>query len=165
MLWLIEQGHEVVGIELSPIATEAFFRENQLNVKKQRIGRFVRWRAKGISIWCGDFFSLTSKQLGRIDAVFDRAALTALPPEVRAAYVRKLMDLTEQVAPILLFTLEDIQTHLALSSPPIDKELAELCEGHYDIELLYSEVAPQPDVQLQEHEVSFYKVYRLAKCN
>jgi thiopurine S-methyltransferase len=30
MIWLAEQGHRVVGVELSQIAVAAFFRENGL---------------------------------------------------------------------------------------------------------------------------------------
>lgn len=161
MLWLAEQGHEVVGIELSPIAVEAFFKERDLQAKKQRIGNFVRWRAKTISIWCGDFFALSSKQIGRIDAVFDRAALTALPPESRHAYVSKLMDLTEQGAPILLFTIEDIESDGGRESRSVDRELDDLCQGNYSVQLLHSEVIPQAEDQ--HRLVSHSKEYRLLR--
>jgi len=164
MLWLVEQGHEVIGIELSPIAVEAFFKESQLNVKKQRIGNFVRWRARGISIWCGDFFALSSKQLGRIDAVFDRAALTALPAEIRSAYIDKLMELTQQAASILLLTVEDIAENSVQASLPVDQELDGLCEGNYSIELLHSEVVASCE-QDNDELVSHARVYQLCKCD
>ena len=31
LLWLAEQGHPVIGVELSPLAVRAFFRENKLH--------------------------------------------------------------------------------------------------------------------------------------
>ncbi len=163
MLWLAEQGHEVVGIELSPIAVEAFFEESKLTPKKQRIGNFIRWRAKKISIWCGDFFALSSKQIGRIDGVFDRAALTALPPEMRSRYVAKLLGLTEQEASVLLFTVEDILINAAQASQTIDSELDTLCEGNYSIQLLHSEImAVEQDCPITD-PVSHTKVYQLGR--
>ncbi len=161
--WLAEQGHEVVGVELSPVAVEAFFRENNLSAKKQRIGNFVRWRARTISVWCGDFFSLKSTHIGRIDAVLDRAALTALPPEIRGAYIEQLMRLTGPDAQILLLTVED--TGLAESMPvqAIDQELAGLCLGNYSIRLLHSETAANDAAETRDDVTSHAKVYRLTR--
>lgn len=161
ILWLAAKGHEVIGIELSPIAVAAFFRENQLKAKKQRIGKFTRWRAGNISIWCGDFFALTITQLGHIDAVFDRAALTALPPALHRAYIAQLMRLTRANAPILLLTIEDIDNDSLQATEPIDQALVALCAGSYHIELLHS--ALMQDNCLNETDKSYAKVYRLVK--
>ena len=38
MLWLRAQGHRVLGVELSPLAVEAFFVENQLKPEVRSIG-------------------------------------------------------------------------------------------------------------------------------
>lgn len=161
MLWLAERGHEVIGIELSPVAVAAFFKENQLKVKKQRVGKFIRWRAGSISIWCGDFFALTTQHLGFIDAVFDRAALTALPPTLHGPYLAQLMRLTRAEAPILLFTIEDIDNGSQQAAEPIDQTLVHLCAGSYSIELLYSTVIK--DNLINATEKSYAKVYRLLK--
>jgi thiopurine S-methyltransferase len=75
MLWLAEQGHEVIGVELSPVAVKAFFRENHLKPSKRRVGNFMLWKAGRISILCGDYFSLRSANLGMIDVVYDRVML------------------------------------------------------------------------------------------
>lgn len=37
MIWLAQQGHEVIGVELSPVAVEDFFRENGLNPVQRRM--------------------------------------------------------------------------------------------------------------------------------
>lgn len=79
LIWLAEKGFQVVGIELSSVAVRAFFDENKLKPKKTRLGNFTVWRHGRISIFCGDIFLLKSASLGLIDAVYDRAALTALP--------------------------------------------------------------------------------------
>lgn len=161
MLWLAEQGHEVVGIELSPIAIESFFRENNLKAKKQRIGNFTRWRSGQISIWCGDYFSLTTKLIGCIDAVLDRAALTALPPAIRAEYLRQLISLTQNKAPVLLFTVEDIEKESAQELAAIDQELEDLCEGCYSVQLIHSEkMVLEADSNDGPGDV-YSKVYRL----
>ena len=163
IVWLADQGHEVIGVELSPIAVEAFFRENNLSAKKQRIGKFVRWRAKTISIWCGDFFSLKSSHIGHIDAVLDRAALTALPPEIRGDYIAQLLKLTGSEAQILLLTVEDTEPMEPLSVQPIDQELEDLCLGNYSIRLLHSETVANEDAETREDVTSQAKVYRLAR--
>ena len=79
MIWLAEQGYEVIGVELSPIAVKAFFNENHLRPVKRQLCDFTLWQHGNISILCGDYFSLTKGHLGHIDIVYDRAALTALP--------------------------------------------------------------------------------------
>ena len=38
MIWLAEQGHQVIGVELSPIAVGDFFRENGLRPNPWRDG-------------------------------------------------------------------------------------------------------------------------------
>lgn len=92
MIWLAQQGHEVIGVELSPIAVRAFFRENHLKPTRRRVGPFTLWRQGRLSILCGDFFSLTLAELGQIDTVYDRAALTALPEAIRMLYISHYPD-------------------------------------------------------------------------
>ena len=75
MIWLAAQGHEVIGVELSPIAARAFFSENRLRPVRRKVGNFTLWEHGKLSILCGDYFSLTQRDLGRIDAVYDRAGL------------------------------------------------------------------------------------------
>ena len=91
--WLASQGHEVVGVELSEVAVRAFMSEHQLNATESREGPFLIFRAGRITIFQGDIFSLTPDQLGPIDAIYDRAALIALPPELRKAYAAQILKL------------------------------------------------------------------------
>jgi thiopurine S-methyltransferase len=93
LLWLAEQGHQVVGVEVSALACEAFFSENRIAVSEPVTeGRFRVHRAKDrpITIYEGDFFELQSSQVGSIDALYDRASLIALPRDVRQRYVQHL---------------------------------------------------------------------------
>lgn len=98
--WLREQGHEVVGAELSERAVAAFFDEAGVSPSRGAEGPLTAWRAEGLTVYQGDFFELT----GRFDAVWDRAALVALPPPMRARYAAHLRALVR--GPGLLVTFE-----------------------------------------------------------
>jgi thiopurine S-methyltransferase len=139
MLWLAEQGHRVIGIELSPIAVKAFFNENHLKVKKKRYGNFTCWQSGEIVIWCGDFFSLQKHRLGRIDSVFDRAALTALPETVRGQYVTQLRTLIEVDVGIFLLTIEDVAKDSEQHASHIDSEITTLYGEHFEIKLTHAQ--------------------------
>ncbi|MGY6277945.1 thiopurine S-methyltransferase [Methylomonas sp. MgM2] len=139
MLWLAEQGHRVIGIELSPIAVKAFFDENHLKVKKTRHGNFTCWQSGEIVIWCGDFFSLQKHRLGRIDSVFDRAALTALPEAVRGQYVTQLRTLIEDDVGIFLLTVEDVAKDSGQHATKIDSEISALYGEHFEIKLTHAQ--------------------------
>ena len=91
-----------------------------------------------IELFIGDFFKLTAKQLGKIDATYDRAALIALPEQMRSTYTQHLLQITNQ-APQLLISIEYDQSLLA--GPPFsvpEYELTAHYATHYDIKLLAS---------------------------
>ena len=115
MLWLRAAGHEVAGIELSAIACEAFFAENAIPVERRREGAFDVFRADGITLWCGDLFDAPDAAWEGIGSVYDRAALVALPPPLRARYAAVVGERARAAgAPILLVTYE----HPRGSGPP-----------------------------------------------
>ena len=116
MLWLHQQGHPVLGVELSPVAVEAFFAENGYTPDMSSSGNFDRCEADGIRILCGDFFDLSAADLAGVDTVYDRASLVALPPEMRAQYANHLLDILPAGTRILLITFEYDQT--AMAGPP-----------------------------------------------
>ncbi|QEW06736.1 thiopurine S-methyltransferase [Nitrincola iocasae] len=106
MLWLREQGHAVLGIELSEMALKQFFSENQLPFTYQQKGDFVCFQTEQMRLLAGDFFNLTADDIAPIDAVYDRASLIALPPEMRVGYARHMARLLPEGAHILLISLE-----------------------------------------------------------
>jgi thiopurine S-methyltransferase len=115
LLWLAEQGHEVVGVEISPIAVRAFFEEHRLQPEVTAEGAFEVWSVEQITLLLGDFFELQPGQLGEVAGVYDRASLIALPPEMRPDYVTHLNALCP-TAPRLLITLDYDQSQM--SGPP-----------------------------------------------
>ena len=136
LIWLANQGHQVVGIELSPLAVEAFFIENGLAFERSQIGDLELWQSEKISLFCGDFFDLTTEILGQVDAVYDRASLIALPPAMRQDYAAKMVELA-QLAPKLLVTLEYEQSKM--DGPPFsvtEEEIRELYQEKYRIKQL-----------------------------
>lgn len=136
LVWLREQGHEVIGVELSPIAVEAFFEENGLTPVISETGRLKLYESDGIRLYCGDFFDLTSAELTGVAGCYDRAALVALPPELRERYVRHLAHILPASAAMLLIAFEYPEHEMA--GPPFN------VDGH-EVERLFGNAA---DVRL-----------------
>jgi thiopurine S-methyltransferase len=165
MLWLAQQGHEVIGVELSPVAVRAFFKENRLRPNRRSVGSFTLWQADRISILCGDYFALTGSELGQIDAVYDRAALTAFPEDVRTLYVAHLNMILPASGKVFILTSETPETG---SSPAqnleADAEIVTLYEAAFEIELTHVEHMFEPDPEGTDRaqiEIA-HKVYRLS---
>lgn len=116
MAWLRRQGHPVIGVELSPLAVREFFDENGLAPRVSRQGAFERWEAEGVALLGGDVFDLTQAEVAEVRGVYDRAALVALPPELRVRYVAKLREVLQPSAATLLVTFDYPQDEMA--GPP-----------------------------------------------
>jgi len=124
MVWLAERGHVVVGSELSPIAVQDFFAERGLAPARTRVGDFVRHAAGPYEILEGDALALTPDVLGPVEAVYDRAALVALPPEMRELYAHCLARLLPSGARGLLIAFEYPQE--LKGGPPFSVETREI---------------------------------------
>jgi len=165
MLWLAGQGCQVIGVELSPIAVRDFFRENGLQPSKRRVGKFSLWEAGAISILCGDYFSLNKSDLGQIDTVYDRAALTALPEETRRLYVAHSKRIVPETAEVFLLTIEDAEEDETLKQAlGVGEEIKRLYEQDFDIDLAHVESVFESDPESSDHTPMRveYKVYRLS---
>lgn len=146
LLWLANQGHKVIGVELSPLAVRAFFRENKLQPTRRKIGKFTLWEHGRISILCGDIFKLTAADLGDISFVFDRAALTALPDDIRGAYIAQLRRILPASCRMLLLTTEEPEEGETQGQPfAVADEIASLYAGAFDIKLSHVESHFEPD--------------------
>ena len=105
MKYLINQEFHVVGVELSPLAIDLFFKENKIEHKVSKVEDFDLYQGKNIDIYCGDFFRLKKNYLNGASCVYDRAALIALNPDLQKKYVRHLKDILPNSSKILLLTM------------------------------------------------------------
>jgi thiopurine S-methyltransferase len=160
MIWLAQQGHEVIGLELSPVAVRAFFRENNMQSSQRKVGQFTLWQSGRISILCGDYFSVGRADLGRIDAVYDRAALTALPEDIRRRYVAHLKLILPAACKVFLLTVEDAdEGETREVTMGASTEITALYSEAFEIELAHVESVPES--ALHDPECAEHKVYRL----
>lgn len=125
--WLLARGFRVAGAELSEIAVREVFRRLGVSPEIERIGDLKRYSGPAIDLFAGDIFTLTPALLGSVNAVFDRAALVALPGGMRDRYTAHLASLT-RAAPQLLVCFEYDQQ--ALEGPPFSISAAEVA-AHY----------------------------------
>jgi thiopurine S-methyltransferase len=165
MRWLAER-YPVRGVELSPRAVEDFFAEQQLAYSRRENGEFSIYDATGITLFCGDFFNLAPKTLGKVSAVYDRAALIALPQDMRARYVRHLNSLCRAGTRMLLVTLAYDQSDM--NGPPFsveDGEVHTLFDSDWQVERLFDDDVLAREAKFRERGLArlWETVYRLCK--
>ncbi|HQS58283.1 MAG: thiopurine S-methyltransferase [Gallionellales bacterium 35-53-114] len=137
MQWLRQQGHAVIGVELSEIAAQAFFGENGYIPVISSHDKFSQYEANNIRILCGDFFDLKRGDVAGVSAVYDRASMVALPPEMRQGYVQHLLHILPPKTQILLVTFDYPQAEMP--GPPFAlaaEEVEALFGKQTDIKLL-----------------------------
>lgn len=145
ILWLAEQGYRVVGVELSQIACDAFFAEHNLAVNITEIDNFIVYNSNKITIFCGDFFKFKREIIGQIDAVYDRAALVALPTSMHKIYINHLIELINVSTKILLITTAYNQSEM--QGPPFsinENDVNALFSTQFSINQLYSKQFKAP---------------------
>jgi thiopurine S-methyltransferase len=138
ILWLLESGYRVVGVELSRVAVDQLFADMELQPAISRIGSLTRFAVEDLDIYCGDIFDLTGSELGRIDAVYDRAALVALPATMRQRYADHLAAVTGSARQLLVAYEYDQSLQ---DGPPFAvsaDEIRRLYGTHYEPTLLAS---------------------------
>lgn len=136
--WLLSRGYRVSGAELSQLAVEQLFMDLGVQPDIASAGELEQWSATDLDIFVGDIFALSKKALGSVDAVYDRAALVALPAELRSLYTAHLIALTNKVPQLLV--CYDYDQHL-MDGPPFSVTGDEICRHYaktYDIRLLAS---------------------------
>ncbi len=124
MHWLAAQGHRVLGVELSPLAVTQFFEEAGLDPERTTSPYGEHFSAGPIEIILGDAFGLNPGLLADITGVYDRAALIALPPDLRLRYRDTVYAALPAGCQGLLITLEYPQEEKA--GPPFSVAQAEV---------------------------------------
>ncbi|HYG43888.1 MAG TPA: thiopurine S-methyltransferase [Bordetella sp.] len=137
MVWLAQQGYRVLGVELSALAVEQFYAEQGLQALVREAGPGRYYAAGDIEIYCGDIFDLGADVLGDCVGAYDRAALVALPPGMRARYARHVYGQLSPAYRGLLITLDYDQSQM--EGPPFsvrDDEVQAVYAGHSDALLI-----------------------------
>lgn len=136
--WLADQGCRVAGIELNQGAVEEVFSRMGVTPEISESDNLKAYQSGDIKIFVGDFFNLSKEMLGPVDAVYDRAALVALPAEMRKSYASHLAAITKN-ARQLLISFEYDQS--AMDGPPFSvtgAEIKKLYAGLYTPQLVDS---------------------------
>lgn len=139
LIFLHQQGHRVTGVELSAQAVQEFASDNALTAHTQQDGSICWHRfdeLPQLQIAVGDFFDPRwSEVAGLFDAVYDRAALVALPGDLRARYGTRICSLTRPGARMLLISRE----HDTGGGPPFsvpEHEILQHYGQHWDLSVL-----------------------------
>ena len=106
LIWLAKQGATVIGVELVEKAIQDFFSQWGMPPTRTTTDGIARYSFGSITIFCADFFSVTRQHTGVIDAVYDRAALVALPPHKRQQYIEHELSFLASGHPLLLISYE-----------------------------------------------------------
>lgn len=140
--WLLSHGYRVAGAELSEIAVQQLFEGLGVEPKIAEVGSVQRYRAQNVEIFLGDLFDVTREMLGLVDAVYDRAALVALPKDMRDRYTEHLVQISDN-APQLVIAYEYDQR--VIGGPPFsvsNDEVRRHYTDSYDLTLLASSDVP-----------------------
>ena len=165
LAWLAGQGYRVLGVELSRRAVEDFFLEHGLEAEVRQQGAFEVWHNGDVELWCGDFFALRAEAVGDCRGLYDRAAVIALPPQMRAAYMQALSAVLPENCRGLVVTLDYDQSLLA--GPPFsvgDDELRQGFAGWQVNELEVAQVIGESPKFVQAGASSLLeRVYRVSR--
>lgn len=166
LTWLAAQGHRVLGVELAQKAVEEFFAEQGLQAEVSARGAFKVYRAGALELWCGDFFALGAADVADCGALYDRAALIALPPAMRERYAAHLATILPSGCEGLLITLDYQQSQM--NGPPFavsDAEVQQRFAERWQIETLERLDVLKGNWKFVKHELQALDevVYRLRK--
>lgn len=160
--WLLAQGYQVVGIELNQSAVEQLFDRLNITPDKTDINQDVScYQSENLTIFQGDIFELGRNELGSVDAIYDRAALVALPDELRTQYARHLLTLCPKT-PQLLIVFEYDQNQM--DGPPFSvsvSDIEKIYQSHYTITQCQTRQVPGGVRQVPAQETAWLLSPRL----
>ena len=161
MIWLAQQGFDVIGVELVESAVQEFFVENDISytIKSHSNHSNIKCyqgnlSGQTLSLWVADISTLDSDNIGHVDAVYDRAALIAMPPELSLQYSQQVRNLSQNT-PQLLLTLNYDQNERA--GPPFSishEQIQQYYGADYQIHELEGEPSilnAAPEMAVTEH--------------
>ena len=172
IIWLMNQGYYVVGIELSEVAldqlSEDIREQTGTELTKTRDGDRILYQGDGVLLIAGDFFAVSAADLQALTghsvaAVYDRAAIVALPAEMRQQYTRHLRQLSGDCVQLLITLDYDQQKR---SGPPFavtDQEVMDHYAAHCPVTVLESRelIDQEPRFREQGLDSFILRVYRI----
>lgn len=160
LLWLLEQNHQVTGVELCPTAIHEFIKENELSPEKVGENHF---KLPSLDLIIADFLAFGSAE--DFDLIYDRAALVALPPDMRRDYAKHCERLLKPGGKILLVSFEYDQSKV--EGPPHSVETQEILDiyKNFDLEVFHEKTETPQSPKFKENNVSKFvqKSYFLTK--
>ena len=160
MVWLAAQGYDVVGVELVESAVQDFFGEQNIeptihqHAKNPDIKCYQgKLLGQKVELWVADIFALTSEDTGKIEAVYDKAALIAMPADMRSDYSKQICKISGN-APQLVITLNYDQRKK--DGPPFSVSGDQVHQdygSHYQINELANEpasIGSMPELEVTE---------------
>ena len=136
MAYLVTKAQEVVGVEAIQMAVEEFAMEHpDLNVKQMPGTKdgFIRFEGNKIVLLKGDYFTLDdTKAGGKMDAIWDRGSMVAIPVEMREDYVKIIGKLMAPGGKMLLVSLERRGVEEAVKNGPPFSMTEEVVRGLFE---------------------------------
>ncbi|MBK22593.1 MAG: hypothetical protein CME70_01195 [Halobacteriovorax sp.] len=164
LIYLKDQGFNVVGIEFSKKACEEFFNENNIEYQIITEDGFEIFESDKIHLYCGDYFKFVPRE--KLNFAYDRAAIVALDPNNRKAYADQYAKNINAGGKLLMLTFEYDQSKC--QGPPWSTEeyfIYEYFEKEFDIDILENSQIKVGNPRMQEAGVStaLQKTFLLTK--
>lgn len=98
MKWFADQGHTVVGVEISEIGIREFFAEQNLSYTEEPLSEIAgakvfKSSSGNISLYCCNLFDLPRVDIGKFDKIWDRGSLVAINPGDHDRYADIILSL------------------------------------------------------------------------
>jgi thiopurine S-methyltransferase len=152
--WLAARGLRVTGCELVEQAVRDFFRERSITPVERAVEGGVAFDGADVRVVRGDIFEFVCTK--PFDCAFDRAALVAMPPDQRAAYVAKVLSVLKPGGRVLLIAME----HDLGQGPPFsvtEDEVRALYEGECVVSLIEREDVTRENQRFVDRGATFVR--------
>ncbi|MEO9655240.1 thiopurine S-methyltransferase [Marinomonas sp.] len=154
LIWLAEQGYQVTGVELSPLAVVQFLGDNDLSYETEQQGELKIHTITGLPLRIieGDYFHFQEQGF---DACYDRAAMIAMPESKRDLYVGHTKARLKAAPFVLLVALQHDGTP---DTPPfaVDDDFI-LNHWGNNIKKIVSENLVETNLQYKERGYEFFE--------
>lgn len=158
ILFFSDMGLKVTGVELSEDAIIAFFKENNLayNVSIVNNSKLYSCLEKDIQIFNCDILTLSHKDLGKVEMIYDRASIVALPQKIRTDYVKWIHEIKNNETKVFMNVFE----FDAPNGPPFSITLSDIknyFSDSFTVTLIESIDIEAHKIQIHKNDISWLK--------